>query len=129
MKKKIAVSLGAAALLLAATASPAGASSNTYSATIKAGSALACYASIKNDVESNHHSDVQGFFEAYSGFGCEGWLERKTDAYNWKRVSDLYFVPSGEWRKTAWHWNGGSAQSRVCIVLTANSVKECSTGL
>jgi hypothetical protein len=121
--------LGAAALLLAATASPANAAHNKYSASVYAGSTLACYASIKNSVESNPHSDVKGTFEAYSGFGCQGWLERKTDEYNWKRVSDNYFVSSGEWRQTAWHWNGGSAQSRVCIVLTANSVKDCSTGL
>jgi hypothetical protein len=129
MKRKMAVSLGAAALLLAATASPANAAHNKLSASVYAGSTLACYTSIKNSVESNPHSDVKGHFSAYSGFGCQGWLERKTDEYNWKRVSDWYFISDPEWRETAWHWNGGSAQSRVCIVLTANSVKDCSTGL
>ncbi|WP_330290545.1 hypothetical protein [Streptomyces sp. NBC_00576] len=129
MRKKIAVSLGAAALLLAATASPANAANGKLFAEVYAGSTLACYTSIKNSVESNPHSDVKGHFSAYSGFGCQGWLERKTDEYNWKRVSDWYFISDPQWRETAWHWNGGSAQSRVCIVLTANSVKNCSTGL
>ncbi|MFC4504896.1 MULTISPECIES: hypothetical protein [Streptomyces] len=133
MKRQIALSLGAAALLIAATASPAsaGTAHNSGSGTIWTGSdgTVLCYTSIENRDYDNHHSDVKGRFESHVGFGCQGWLERKSDEYNWTRVSNNYFISDGQHASTAWHWNGGSAQSRVCIVLTANGEKVCSTGL
>ncbi|MGQ4381924.1 hypothetical protein [Streptomyces sp. SAS_270] len=136
MKKQIVFTLATAALLMGATTTSANATvtkAGDYAVSIHIGTAEFCRANTLSQGGAN--SDIKGQFTASNGGACQAWLERKrynddgSLQYNWTKISDYYFLQSGDQRETGWHWNGANTGSRVCVILTSTSEKGCSNGI
>ncbi|MFD4371815.1 hypothetical protein [Streptomyces sp. NPDC058486] len=137
MKKKLALAAVSAALLTAATDTPAYATVDQHGSamvTVWAGPSAKCRAYTVNIDPYTFNSDIKGVFESYNGGLCQAWLERKrynadgSVNYDWTKVSHTYTWGSGT-VQTGWHWNGTDAGSRVCVIWLDTNEKGCSKGI